>query len=107
MAQTPPPKRPPKRIRIGEFEYTAATPPPRRGPGGPRAPRLAADALQALNDLGVDSVLVLADGSASFANTQNKHAEADGIKGVKFIARNPHKVGDHKRHDIYAIRVEP
>src|SRR5689334_8771416 len=92
-----------KRIRIGDFEFVAETPPPITG-RGKQLPHLAADALQALDDLGVDSVRVMCDVSSSFASTQNRYAESDGIKGVKFIARNPHKVADKKLHDIYAVR---
>lgn len=95
-----------KRVRIGEFEFTAASVPQGTGLRGRLPSPVPGDALKALDQLGVDSVLVLADARTGQANSWNKSAEKQGITGVKFLARNHHKNGNGNVCDVYAVRAE-
>jgi len=88
-----------ERVRLGEFEFTKAElPPGSRGRSASDVPKLA---LQALDQLKADAVLVISDVSTSWGSAKNTKAKEAGTP-VKFVSRS---TGNGKA-DIYAIRYD-
>lgn len=90
-----------KRINLGGYEFVAAEVPPSRKGGGPTSVTVARHALQALDTLKVDSVLVISEVSTSWGSGKNVAAREHCIP-VKFVARS---TGNNKA-DIYAFRYD-
>lgn len=88
-----------KRINLGGYEFVAAEVPASRKGGGTASVTTARHALQAMDHLKVDSVLVISEVSSSWGSTKNIAAREHGIP-VKFVARS---TGNGKA-DIYAFR---
>ena len=91
----------PRTTTVGGITFTAAeVPPDNRHFGSGRTP-LAALALQAMDELGVDSVYL----GVRAAGDRNKTAKRLGIP-VRFATRNLRQIDGKKRCDLYAYRTD-
>lgn len=88
-----------KRVNLGGYEFVAAEVPASRRGGGATIEREVELAVQALDQLRVECVLMVSEVSPSWASTRNKAAKRLGV-GVKFLARSTGK----GKADIYVAR---